>query len=159
MSGGISAASWIALAVAAVGAGTALYTADTAANTADANAELSRRQGNQEKDAAVAQAEKIRKAGQAAAGRANAAMAASGVAIGEGTPIRINEQIYKDSEDDAYSTLLTGARRQSSAEDQGRMLINEGNAAKTAGYLNATSSVLSSASNYGKWQSTQKKGG
>jgi len=150
---------YAAIAATAVGATTALYSADTAQNTAEANAELARRQGNAEKDAAMAQAEKIRKAGRAAAGQANAAMAAAGVAIGEGTPLRINEQINKDTEDDAYTTLLTGVRRQRSTEEQGMMMIAEGDAAKTAGYLNAGATVLNGASNYGKWKSSQKKGG
>lgn len=146
-------------AAAAVSATAAVYSADTQQNTADANAEMARRQGNQEKDAAMAQAEKIRKAARAAAGQANASMAAAGVAIGEGTPLRINEQIYKDSEDDAYSTLLTGTRRQQSANDQASFMESEGSAAKTAGYLNAGSTLLSAAGSYGKWKTSQQKGG
>lgn len=143
-------------AAAIVSSGSAIYSGVQQKNAADANAELARREGNQQADAAVAQAEKIRKAGRAAAGQANAAMAASGVAIGEGTPIRINEQIYQNSESDAYSTLLTGARRQQSANDQAGMLQYEGNSARTAGYLNAGASLLSSGANYGKWKTSQK---
>lgn len=150
---------YAAFASAAVGAVGALYSADTAENTADANAEMTRRQGAQEKDAAVAQAEKIRRAGRAQAAQASAAMASSGVAIGEGTPIRINEEIYKESESDAFSTLLTGTRRQRTAEEQGAVIIAGGKAEKTAGYLNAGSSLLASGSNYGKWQTSQQKGG
>lgn len=153
MSGGISAAAWIGLAAAAVGAATAIYQADTAKNTAEANTELQRREGNNKKDAAVAQAEKIRKAARAQASQANAALAASGVAIGEGTALRINEQIYQDSESDAYSTLLTGVRQQRTNEGMALISQTEGKAAKTAGYLNATSSLLSSGSGaYGKWK-------
>ncbi len=135
-----------------------LYQADTAKNTADANAELARRDGEQQKDNAVAQAEKIRKAGQATAGRANAALAGSGVSISEGTALRINEEIYRDSESDAYSTLLTGTRRQRNAEDSALMSEYEGKAAKTGGYLNATASLLSSGANYGQWKTSQRKG-
>ncbi|HAV37453.1 MAG TPA: hypothetical protein DCX52_14055 [Massilia sp.] len=152
-------AAYAAIAAAAVGATSALYSADTQQNTAEANAEMARRQGNQEKDAAIAQAEKIRKAARAAAGQANASMAAAGVAIGEGTPLRINEQIYKDSEDDAYSTLLTGTRRQQSANDQASFLEAEGSAAATSGYLNAGATLLSAAGTYGKWKASQKGGG
>lgn len=152
-------AAYAAYAAAAIGAVSALYTADTQENTAEANAELQRREGNQQKDAAVAQAEKIRKAARAAAGRANAATAAAGVAIGEGTPIRINEEINKESENDAYSTLLTGTRRNQTAEDQAGMMIADGKSAKTGGYLSAGSTLLSAGSSYGKWQTSQKKGG
>jgi hypothetical protein len=149
----------VMIAAAVVSAGSAIYSGVQQKHAADTNAELARREGNQQQDAAVAQAEKIRKAGRAAAGQANAAMAASGVSIGEGTPIRINEQIYADSESDAYSTLLTGTRRQQSANDQAGMLQYEGNTARTAGYLNAGASLLSSGSSYGKWQTSQAKGG
>lgn len=151
-------AAYAAIAATAVGATSALYSADSQKNAAEANAEMSRRQGNAEKDAAIAQAEKIRKAGRAATGQANAAMAASGVSISEGTPLRINEQINKDVEDDAYTTLLTGVRRQRSAEEQGMLMIAEGDAAKTAGYLDAGATILNGASSYGKWKTSQKKG-
>ena len=104
----------------------------------------------------MAQAEKIRRAGRAAASQANAAMAASGVAIGEGTALRINEQIYKDSEDDAFSTLLTGARRQRTANDQAGLMAYEGRSARTAGFLNAGATVLSSAGSYGKWKAGKR---
>lgn len=137
-------------------AGGAIYSGIQSKQAADNNAELARRQGAQEKDAAVAQAEKIRKAARAQAGAANASLAASGVAIGEGTPIRINEQIYKDSEDDAYSTLLTGTRRQNSANDQASILNSQGNAAMTSGLINAGTSVLSIGANYSKWKATVK---
>lgn len=153
-------AAYAAIAATAVGATSALYSADTQKKGAEANAEMSRRQGNAEKDAATAQAEKIRKAGRAAAGQANVAMAGAGVAVGEGTALRINEQINMDVENDAYSTLLTGARRQRSAEDQGMLMEYEGNAAKTAGYLNAGATILNGASSYGKWKTASlKKGG
>lgn len=151
-------AAYAALAGAAIGAVATVYNAEKQEDIAENNAELTRRQGNQEADAAMAQAEKIRRAGAAQAAQANAAMAASGVSIGEGTPILINESIYKDSESDAYSTLLTGARRKQSAEDQAGMLINEGNVAKTSGYMNAGASLLSAAGSYGKWKTSQKKG-
>jgi len=138
-------------------AGGAIYSGVKQSQAADANAEMSRRAGNQEADAAVAQAEKIRKAGAAAASRANAAMAASGVSIGEGTPVRINEEIYKDSESDAYSTLLTGTRRRQSAYDQSTVMESEGRSARTAGYINAGATVLSAGANYGMWKTSQKK--
>jgi len=146
------------LAAASISTTATLYNADTAKNTADANAEMQRREGAQAQDNAVAQAEKIRKAQRAAIGRANAATAAAGVAIGEGTPVRVNEAIYMDSEDDAYSTLLTGTRRSRYSNDTALITENEGDAAKTGGYLSATASLLSQGSNYGKWKTSQQKG-
>lgn len=150
---------YAAIASAAVGTVATLYQADTAKNTAEANAELARREGAAEKDAAVAQAEKIRRAGRAQAAAANASLAASGVAIGEGTALRINEQIYQDSESDAYTALLTGTRRQRTNDNSAMIMQTEGKAAQTAGYLNAGSTLLSAGSQYGKWKMTQQKGG
>jgi len=133
----------LAIAGTAVSAGTAIMSGQQAKETADVNAELQRREGEADKDAAVAQAEKIRKAQKYAIGAANAATAASGAAIGEGSALRINEQIYKDSEEDAYSTLLTGTRQQRTANDQASITRSQGRNAETAGYLNAGASVLS----------------
>lgn len=154
MSGGISAVGYVALAAAAVSAAASVYTGVQAKNAAEANAELANRQGAQEKDQAVAQAEKIRKAARAQAGAANAALAASGVSVGDGTAVRINEQIYQDSEQDAYNTLLTGSRAQRTANNQANVLTAQGNAAMISGGLNAGASLLSSGSNYAKWKST-----
>lgn len=144
------------IASAVVGAGSAIYSGMQQKEAAEANAELSRREGEAAADAAVAQAEKIRKAARAQAGKANAALAASGVAIGEGTPILINEDIYKNAEDDAYSTLLTGARQRQAANDQASMIEYQGGTAQTAGFLNAGSSLLSAGANYGRWKTSQK---
>ena len=143
------------IASAVVGTGTAIYSGQVQKETAEVNAELQRREGAAAQDAAVAQAEKIRKAGAAQAAQANAALAASGVAVGEGTPLRINENIYQNAEDDAYNTLLTGKRQRQTANDQAGLTQFQGNAAQTAGYLNAASTVLSSAGSYGKWKTSQ----
>lgn len=123
---------------------------------AETEAELQRREAAAEKDAAIAQAEKIRKAQRYAIASANAANAASGVQIGEGSAGIINEQIYKDSEDDAFSTLLTGTRRQRYGEAQSGITLTQGRNAKTAGYLNATSSLLAGGASMAKgWKSSK----
>lgn len=142
MSGGISATTIAMMAATAVSAGAAIMQGQQAKKGAEVNAELQRRQGEAEKDAAVAQAEKIREAQKYAIGSANAATAASGKAIGEGSALRINETIYQNSEEDAYSTMLTGTRRQQYANDQASITLTQGRNAQTAGYLNAASSVL-----------------
>lgn len=143
---------YAAVASAAVGAGAAIYSGAQQKEAADNNAELARRQGEQDKDAAVAQADKIRRAAAAQAGAANASLAASGVSIGDGTAVRINEQIYNDSETDAYNTLLTGSRQQASANNQAGAISAQGNAAMISGTLNAGSSLLAAGANYTKWK-------
>lgn len=159
MSGGISAVTvgYIAAAAAVVGAAASIYQGEQAKDAAEANAELTRRAGDQEKDAAVAQAEKIRKAARAQAGAANAALAGSGVSIGDGTAVRINEQIYKDSETDAFNTLLTGRRAQATSTAQAGIINSQGNAAQTAGYLNAGASLLSTGASYNKFKNAGAK--
>jgi len=145
------------IATAVVGTTSAIYSGQVQKETAEVNAELARREGDAAKDAAVAQAEKIRKAARAQEGQANAALAASGVAVGEGTPIIINEDIIKRSEDDAYSTLLTGNRQRQTANNQAGVLQYQGQAAQTAGTLNAASSLLSTYSTYKGWQGGKTK--
>lgn len=148
------------LAATTVSAGTAIMSGMQAKETADMNAEMQRRQGEADKDAALAQAEKIRKAARAQVGEANAALAASGVSIGEGTPVRINEEIYKNSESDAYSTLLTGNRRARSAQEQAGIMQWQGQNAQTAGFLNAGSSILAAGSRVGGgWKTPTGMGG
>jgi hypothetical protein len=140
-----------------VGTTAAIYSGQVQKETAEVNAELQRREGDAAKDAAVAQAEKIRKAARAQEGQANAALAASGVAIGEGTPIVINEKINQDAEEDAYNTLLTGSRQQRTAGDQAGLTRFQGQAAANASYLNAASTVLSTGASYGQWKTSQAK--
>ena len=155
MSGGISATTIAMVAASVVSAGASIVAGQQAKKTGEANAELQRREGESQKDAAVAQAEKIRKAQRQAIGAANAANAASGVAIGEGSALRINEEIYQDSESDAYNTLLTGTRRARSSDEQGSIMRSQGKNAQTAGYLNAGASLLSSGAGMAKgWKSS-----
>lgn len=146
---------YAAVSSAVVGAGAAIYSGQQQKAAANSNAELQRRQGEQDADAAMAQAEKIRKAARAQAGAANAALAGSGVSVGDGTAVRINEQIYKDSESDAFNTLLTGSRRQATSNAQSSILINQGQAAQTGGYLNAGASLLSAGASYAKFKGTK----
>lgn len=142
------------IATTAISAGSALIQGITASETADTQAELARRQGVADQDAALAQAEKIRRAGRAQASQANAALAASGVSLGAGTPVMIDEQIYRDSESDAMNTILTGSRQQRSANDQAAILKSQGDNAMTAGFLNAGTSVLAAGAKVGAgWKS------
>ncbi|MEM5429400.1 hypothetical protein [Cupriavidus oxalaticus] len=138
-------AAYAAVASAVVGAGAAIMSGQQAKDTAETNAELARRQADQDKDAAVAQAEKIRKAARQQQAEATANLAASGVSIGAGTPLRISNEIYRTSEQDAYQTILSGTRAQRAGDIQAGMLDTTGQNAATAGYLNAGSSLLGGA--------------
>jgi len=153
-------AAYAAVAAAVVGAGTAIYTSQEQKSAADDNAELQRRQAAQEKDAAVAQAEKIRKAARQQQAEATANLAASGISVGNGTPIRISNEIYRTSEQDAYQTILGGNRAYQAGQTQSGLLETQGQAAATAGYLNAGSSLLSGAASAYKagWKTPARTG-
>lgn len=129
----------------ALAAGSAIYGGIQQKQAADTQAELTRRQAVQEKDAAVAQAEKIRKASRQQQAEATANLAASGISVGSGTPIRISNEIYKTAEQDAYQTILSGTRAQTAGGIQAGMLESSGNNAMTTGLLSAGGSLLSGA--------------
>lgn len=129
----------------ALAAGSAIYGGIQQKQAGDMQAELTRRQTAQEADAAVAQAEKIRKAARQQNAEATASLAASGVSVGSGTPIRISNEIYKTAEQDAYQTILSGTRAQTSGNIQAGMLSDAGSNAMTTGLLNAGGSLLSGA--------------
>lgn len=143
---GIETLALTALAAGSVlGAGSAIMSGIQQRQAADTQAELTRRQTAQEADAAVAQAEKIRKAARQQQAEATANLAASGVSVGSGTPLRISNEIYRTSEQDAYQTILSGRRAQTAGDIQAGMLETAGQNAATTGYLNAGTSLLSGA--------------
>lgn len=107
-------------------------------------------QAGQEEDAAAAQAERIRKAARSQVGEARAALSASGVSSDEGSALKIQEDIIKDSESDALATILTGQRRGSTLSDNAVNARRQGAAAKRAGQIGAVGTVLSSAGSYGR---------
>lgn len=103
--------------------------------------------------AATEEAKRIRKAGERTAGAARAALAASGVVVDEGTGVNINEDIYRNSEQDAYNTLLTGKNQSGSLQ---RSAVQS----RTAGSNAVTSSLLSAAGTgmqgYAGWKNAPK---
>lgn len=106
-------------------------------------------QAAQEKIAAEQEAAKIRKAGERQAGAARAALAAAGVDVGSGTAININEDIYSGAESDAQNVLLTGKRRATTLNEQGRQSLK-------SGYGKSMTSLLSGATNMASgWKAAQ----
>lgn len=114
-------------------------------------------EGAYKKDAAKAQAEKIRRLGAAQKGEAKAALAASGVKLGEGTALEVEKSITKNSEEDALSALLGGKRGEEAAQAESSMLMRAGSNARKTGNMNAAGTVLSTAGSLGAgWKSTAK---
>lgn len=97
---------------------------------------------------AQAQAQKIRKLAQQTRGQARSSLAASGVDVNTGTSDVIDEEILRDSESDAYNTILSG-ERQANAVRRG------GEAANDAGESSALSTIVGAAGGqYSRWKQT-----
>ncbi|WP_088158812.1 hypothetical protein [Achromobacter xylosoxidans] len=125
------------------------------AQLASAQAQQMENQAAGERDAALASAERIRRAGRRAQGEAEAAYAASGVSVGTGTPVRVNEQIGLDAETDAYMAILEGDRRGRTLDYEARATRQAGRNARKSGYVSGAGSVLSAAASYGMWKAGQ----
>lgn len=144
------------LASAAVGTVGTIYSGMQQAEAADNQAQIAENNAAYEADAAKQQAEKIRRMAKAQRGEANAALAASGVKLGEGTALEVQKDITKRSEEDALSALLSGSRAIKSGDEQADMLRASGDAA----LVGSAVSVLSTGANaYGNWKRIQPKAG
>jgi len=75
---------------------------------ADAQSDQSKLDADTAASAAVVQADRIRRLARNQASEANAALAGSGVQVGEGTAININEEIIGNAEEDAALTIFNG---------------------------------------------------
>lgn len=139
-----------AISAAGVGAIAAISSGQQAKETASDNAEIARRNAAQDKDSAIAQAEKIRRVAAIQKSQANAGLAASGVSLGEGTAVKINEEITKNSEQDAYTAILNGSRSANASLQQASMFDSKASNALNSSYLNAGSSLLSAGAKIGK---------
>lgn len=147
-------------------AGTVLSTvsslgqASSAKEQAAYQAQQTINEGAYKQDAANAQAEKIRKAGRIQVGEANAALAASGVKLGEGTALEVQNTINQNAEEDALSAILTGKRSMSTATQEADLMIRAGKNKTTSSLLSAGGSVLSGAARIygGGWKRTTTAG-
>lgn len=103
---------YIAAAAAVAGTAYSVYSSQQAGKqaqlTADAQAEQSQKDADAAASAATVQADRIRRLARNQASEANAALAASGVEVGEGTAININEEIIGNAEEDAVLTIFNG---------------------------------------------------
>ncbi len=152
----MSYAAVISAAAAVVGAGTAIISGQQQAAAAEAQAISAQNQADAEADAHRAHAEQIRKAGRAQKGVANAALAKSGVKLGEGTALEVQKEITQNVEQDAFAELLSGSRIKRTGEDQASIIRAGGDAAETAGYATALSTAGKA---YGNWWTLKKKVG
>lgn len=112
---------------------------------ANAQAALDDYLADVEQDNALKEAAIIRKAGHKAQGAANAAYAAAGVQVGEGSALETERQIGLDVEHDAQQALVEGGSRARGLRTEGTMARIAGKQAMTAAYIGAVGTVLGSA--------------
>lgn len=133
-----------------LGAGAAVHQGQTQKNYNNYLAAQAEADARAEQSAARVEAERIRKAGKQQKSEAIAALAASGVDVTSGTALKIDQEIGRASSEDAFLTLAGGRDRAArlNAEAQGSRMA--GSRAQTAGYLNATNTLLVAGTNSGK---------
>lgn len=142
MSGGISAA---ALALTAVGTAVSVYSSQQQAKRADAMADYQTAQARADSATAVSsaqvQARAIRKAGARQQGEARAALASSGVIVGEGTAEQIDTSIAAANEEDALMAIYDGNTRAGQIRQGGNISAiqsqNQASAARTGAWTSA----------------------
>ncbi|KAF1041781.1 hypothetical protein [Xylophilus sp.] len=118
---------------------------------ADAQAQQLTNQAAGERDAALASAQRIRRAGVSQRAQANAAYAAAGVSLDRGTPVRVTDQIDLDAETDAYTAILEGDRRARTLDYEAKAARQAGKNARSAGGVGVRRSVLGGAAGNGMW--------
>lgn len=106
------------------------------ANQANADAQAEREQG-------VVEAGKIRKQGKYTSAEATSSLAASGVEVGAGTALKIDQQIARNTEEDALQQILFGTRKGARLDQEATGLRAAGKNAQRAGFMKATGSLLS----------------
>lgn len=161
--GAVGAAGYAAYAAIAAAAVYSAYSSVQAGKQANLNAQAQAEQAeadaSTEKSAAMVQAERIRKLARVQAGEANAALAGSGVEVGAGTALNINEEIYAGAEEDAVLTVLSGKNK---AQRMGADASNyrlSGSQAKSAANAQATGTILSAAGGIASgWKSSAGSG-
>lgn len=151
-------------AVAAV-AGTAysVYSSEQAGKQAKYNAEAQSEQSQNDADnaasAATVQADRIRRLARNRASEANSALAASGVQVGEGTAVNINEEIIGNAEEDATMTILNGQRQQRQGYVDASNTTLAGAQAQSSYRGQAVGSALSGgAQAYSGWKAATRAG-
>jgi vacuolar-type H+-ATPase subunit H len=154
-------AAYAAMAAAAVySAYSSVQSGKQAQINADAQADQAQNDADSEASAAAVQADRIRRLSRNQASEANAALAASGVAVGEGTAVNINEEIIGNGEEDAVLTFLNGqeAKRRGYVDSSNMSLV--GSQARNQAYGQAAGTLLGTGASIGMdgWKATARNG-
>ena len=147
----------ITIAAAAYGAYSSYQSGQQAKLNSEAQSDQAQADANTEKSAAVVQAERIRKLARIQASQATASLAASGVDVGEGSAININEEIIGNAEEDAALTIFGGGNRAQRLNTDASNYRLVGSQAQSSANGQAASTVLSGGSSaYSNWKSSTK---
>lgn len=151
---------YIAYAAMAAGAAYSMYATDTQAKQQEVNLKFQADQAAADAKAAQGEADveamRIRKAAKAQRAQATAAAAASGIDVNSPTALKIDEEIVKNSEEDAYLTILNGKDRgarmnqQSYLDRQGASIARQNGRQQNVGTL--LSAAASIAGSYSNWK-------
>ena len=137
---------YIAAAAAVAGTAYSVYSSQQAGKqaqlTADAQAEQSQKDADAAASAATVQADRIRRLARNQASEANAALAASGVEVGEGTAININEEIIGNAEEDAVLTIFNGQNQKARGSVDAANYRSIGSQARSTANAQSIGSVL-----------------
>lgn len=154
----------VAVATAVAGTAYSVYSTQQAGKqaqlTADAQGEQSQLDANAAASAATVQADRIRRLARNQASEANAALAGSGVEVGEGTAVNINEEIIGNAEEDAVLTIFNGQAQKARGSVDASNYRLAGSQARSTANAQSVSSVLSTGANLAMagWKASANNG-
>lgn len=146
---GIETAALVGYAAAAatvVGTAVSIHSQNEQADRADDLAKQQQQQAQEDAQYAASeaqlQARAIRKAAEKQRAEARAALAGSGVVVGEGTAEQIDQEIYADSEQDALLAIYDGGNRSRGITQAGNLASQRSRNAASAARTGAWTSAL-----------------
>jgi hypothetical protein len=123
--------------------GSTLAQGSAANKQAKFQAQQAEQQARNEGVTAAQRAEKIRRMGRQQQSEARAALAGSGVDVGQGSALVIDKQIGVDSQSDAMTELLNGTQRSNTLNDEAGAMRIAGESVKSSALLSALGSAIS----------------
>lgn len=150
------------VALAAGGTAVSVYGQMEAADQAKETANLQQQQANADADYAASEAElqarAIRKAADKQRAEARAALAGSGVVVGEGTAELIDQNIQRNSEEDALMAIYDGKNQAASIRQGGALAARSSRNAANAAHIGAFSSALQGGATVARgWNTSAKR--
>ncbi|KDE91036.1 hypothetical protein D7Y57_05170 [Stenotrophomonas maltophilia] len=144
----------------ALSAGAAVYQGEQQSKYNNYLAAQAEADSRAERGAAQVEAERILKASKRQRSEAVAALAASGVDVNSSTALKIDEEISRGAAEDAFLTLTGGNDRAARLNAEAAGARYAGQQARTSGYINAGTSLLSSGSSIARgWKRTSSLSG